>query len=407
MRGFARALSVLALALAVVALVRARGETVPLYAARTGNQCQTCHFDPNGGGPRNEFGFAFAKARHSLEPETDSTSAWGSLDLTNRIGEKMPVYIGVNQRFMMLANNAPSTTTPNPSGIDRLGFMNMENGIHLAFQPHPRITLSYTLDVLGFSSSNLERTKDAYGMFTGLPMNGYIRAGRFRTPFGLRMDDHTVATRNSFLDFSTQESFLPYDSRSPDEGVEVGADHGPFFGRAAFTNGPLDQADVLGGTSVYAETKTIKLGMNDSHYQGAVSFYDAFNQESSASQFKRATRWGYYAMSHTGPLAFIGEIAAGTDEQFGGLPKRNSLAYYAELDYAPKRWVNVRGRYDRLELGRSSDANKHQRYSLEAEVVPVPFAELRFALRQIDHLDETAFGFKDETQGFVQFHFSY
>jgi hypothetical protein len=77
------------------------------------------------------------------------------------------------------------------------------------------------------------------------------------------------------------------------------------------------------------------------------------------------------------------------------------------LDYAPKRWVNVRGRYDRLELGRSSDANKHQRYSLEAEVVPVPFAELRFALRQIDHLDETAFGFKDETQGFVQFHFSY
>src|SRR5262245_21579372 len=180
MRGFARALSVLAIAVAVIAVVRTRGESVPLYAARTGNQCQTCHFDPNGGGPRNEFGFAFERARHSLEPEPEG-SPWKDLDLTNRIGEKMPVYIGLNQRFMMLTNNAGD-----PEGIDRLGFMNMENGIHIAFQPHPRLTLAYTQDIIGFSSTNQERIKDAYGMATGLPLGGYIRAGRFRTPFGLR-----------------------------------------------------------------------------------------------------------------------------------------------------------------------------------------------------------------------------
>ena len=67
------------------------------------------------------------------------------------------------------------------------------------------------------------------------PFDGYIKIGAFRNPFGLRMDDHTVATRQGFLDFfpSTvpsglanlvQTTFLPFDPRSTDEGIEVGAD---------------------------------------------------------------------------------------------------------------------------------------------------------------------------------------
>src|SRR5437879_9651526 len=80
------------------------GGTLPLYAARTGNMCAQCHFDPNGGGPRNDFGFMFARNRHSLE--TDTTGAWKDLNLTNRIGDAMPVYIGLNQRFMLLANTS-------------------------------------------------------------------------------------------------------------------------------------------------------------------------------------------------------------------------------------------------------------------------------------------------------------
>ena len=66
-----------AVSLALLALPF-RVQSVPLYAARQGLMCQTCHFDPNGGGPRNEFGFGFAKNRHLLTPE-DSTSRWADL----------------------------------------------------------------------------------------------------------------------------------------------------------------------------------------------------------------------------------------------------------------------------------------------------------------------------------------
>jgi len=103
-----------------------RAQTVPLYAARTGLMCESCHFDPNGGGPRNEFGFGFAKNRHTLAAE-DSTSRWKDLTLTNRVGENIPVYFGVNQRFMLLTNQHVQQ-----GSIERLAFFNMENAIHLA-----------------------------------------------------------------------------------------------------------------------------------------------------------------------------------------------------------------------------------------------------------------------------------
>lgn len=399
MRVLCRAIPVLLLCLSLAFLLTPRsGQTVPLYAARTGLQCQSCHFDPNGGGPRNEFGFAYARNRHLLAPE-DSTSKWKDLSIANRVGESMPLYFGVNQRFMLLDNRHSDVDR-----IERLGFFNMENAIHLAFQPHDQLTLVYTLDGFATGPTNFVRSKEAFGMIGGLPANGYLKAGRLRVPFGLRMDDHTVATRTGFGDFGTGGEFLPYDPRDPDMGIEIGADHAGWFGRAAFTNG----ASSLFSSSGYAEAKTVKLGYNMAHYQGGVSLYDDF-QKSGTTPLLRFTRWGYYGMTHHGPVALLGEIAAGTDEDKTTTIKVNRLAAFAQLDWAILRQYNQRVRYDRVELDRSIDpvireANTFQRYSIEGEWVPVPFAELRWSYRYLDAKNPLI---ADERQGYLQFHFSY
>ena len=405
MRVLVRVVPLLLVALSLVLLLAPRrSQGVPLYAARTGLMCQSCHFDPNGGGPRNEFGFAYAKNRHMIAPE-DSTSHWKDLTLTNRVGENMPVYLGVNQRFMLLDNQHT-----NVDRLERLGFFNMENAIHIAFQPHDRLTLVYTMDGFATGPSNFVRSKEAFGMIGGLPWNGYVKAGRLRVPFGLRMDDHTVATRDGFGEFgtggSTQtgNSFLPYDPRFPDMGVEVGMDKGGWFGRASFTDGRSSIFTPDG----HAEAKAIKLGYNMSSYQGGISLYDDF-AKSGTTPLERFTRWGYYGMTHVGPVALLGEIAAGTDEDKTTGLKKNSLAAFAEVNWAIRREYNMRIRYDRAELDRSSilavrDANTFSRYAIEGEWVPVPFAELRWVYRYLDAKDPMI---PDERQGYLQFHFSY
>lgn len=417
MRLVLRAIPVVLLLLSLASLIRPKAAgTVPLYAAREGLMCQNCHFDPNGGGPRNDFGFAYARNRHAIEPE-DSTSEWHDLDVTNRIGDRMPVYLGVNQRFMLLANS-----TLNEDSLDRAGFFNMENALHVTFQPHPKLTLVYSRD--GFNGS--ATTKDAFGMIGGLPLDGYLKAGRFRTPFGLRMDDHTVATRNGFLDFLPGADpfffpkFLPYDHRNPDMGYELGLTRGSVTGRFAYTNGGTSPLSPSGNV---AQAVTAKLIYNMPVYQGTLSFYDDFHKVSGADfggspiqDRVRSSRWAYSALGHVRRLAVVGEIAAGTDQFNVPMPDgtlegraRNLLAGFGELNYTMNRAWNFRFRFDRLVTDRSSDdalriLSSHNRYAVEGEYTPVPFAEVRWVVRYVDH---QASVYEDERQMYLQMHFSY
>lgn len=401
MRRFIRAVPVLLAVISIASALWPRGgDTLPLYAARTGLMCQNCHFDPNGGGPRNDFGFAFARNRHSLEGE-DTTSAFHDLNLTNKIGETMPVYLGLNQRVLWIAD-----TQQKSDSLNRAGFFDMETDLHFTFQPHQRLTLVYTAD----GAAGVFTTREAFGMVGGFPLGGYIKVGRFRNPFGLRWDDHTVATRNSFLDFYTSQSFLPYDPRQTDLGFEIGGSNEHWYARGSFTNGQTNPF----GANAYAQTEAVKVGHVLGFAQGMASYYNSYNRNSTFFAYQRAQRWGYAALAHRGSFAFIGEIAAGTDEAppVAGTvsgPKTNLLAGEVEGDWAPHRDVNFRLRYDRLEMNRSTDPatrdlNTYNRYAVEGEYVPVPFCELRWALRWID---PKADQLKNEKQLLLMAHFSY
>jgi len=383
------------------------GETTPLYAARQGLACANCHFDPNGGGPRNAFGFAFAKNRHSTD--SDTSGMFKDLDLTNRVSEQLPLYFGVNQRLMALADDRSNP----PEGLDGFGFYDMESALHLAFQPHPRLTLVYTHD--GFRH-DARVTREAWGMI-GLGNDYYLRAGLFRVPFGLRFDDHTVASRNGFLDFQAPgASALPYDPRFADQGLELGGSRGEFSGRVAFTNG---NSDVLGGSSTHAQTVSGKLVYTEPDYSVGVSGYDDWEHPVGPGNRTSALRWGAYALGHTGRLSLIGEVVSGTDRSrsFTGpsQSKTNRLGWFAEADYQLNRGTNFRARYDRLEAARPSDASlreqsSYDRYAIEGEIVPVPFTEIRWTLRLIDPVaDQNLLGRDRDTekQAYVQFHFSY
>ena len=409
-------------ALAPLFLVPTTGKSTPLYAARTGLACVNCHFDPNGGGPRNAFGFAFAKNRHSTDAETDG--AFKDLDLTNKVSEQLPLYFGVNSRLMMLADDARDP----PDGADRFGFFQMETQLHMAFQPHPRLTLEYTTD--GFGAHNdpvnggARQTREAWGML-GIGANHYLRAGIFRVPFGLRMDDHTVATRNGFIEFQPNgfnRAFhvLPYDPRIGDEGVEFGAQKGEFQARLSYTDGSSFIFSGGPNPRAHAQAFTGKIAYVDEKYQVGVSGYDDWVPANDVNSRVRASRWGTYVTTHRGSVALLGEVVSGTDKfsaSAAGAPYTNvnKLGYFIEGDYQANRAVNFRLRYDRFEGARIGpdivrDQSSYTRYALEGEVVPVPFCEVRWTLRLIDpEADKDLLGADRDTekQAYIQFHFSY
>src|SRR5881628_346274 len=90
---------VLGMLLACVAALRVTpGFTLPMYAARTGMECRSCHFDPNGGGPRNSVGYLFERQRHDMTPDPDTT--WAQIPASNLIGDVL--FVGTNTRMLYL-----------------------------------------------------------------------------------------------------------------------------------------------------------------------------------------------------------------------------------------------------------------------------------------------------------------
>lgn len=359
-RGPAWALVTLSLGLA---LAGARPvHSLPAYAARTGLDCRSCHFDPNGGGPRNAFGFVFEKQRHDLAPDPDPR--WAELPSTNRFGDVL--YVGTNTRMLYAGMGTWDL-------VQASSFFQMQGALGLTLQPHPNLAIVMVRDFGEFSG---DITRDLYGLIQDGGGNYYVKAGRIRGVFGLRQDDHTAGTRGGFLDTAAGGTggLLPYDPRGVATGIEAGVARGGWTLSASLTNGGPAFANPV-------QTVAAKLAAPAPFGRVGFSVYDDF----ATSTRQRHTRWsgfGFARMPGVPDLTLQGEIGLGTDDLGNGV-KHNLLATCAQADYRFSRAFTLRGRYDFADVFRSEPGNASERFAAEGEWTLVPFADLRLGYREI------------------------
>jgi hypothetical protein len=348
----------LALPLIVAAGIAAppRAHALPLYASREGKTCISCHYDPNGGGMRNDFGFLYCKNRHGLDAEPK----WASVTVDPRLNEW--IAIGMDTRLLYIASHSSGGPTLGAST-----FFPMQGQLNVAITPHDYLSIVMSRGIT--TDTNAFQARELYGLIHGLPHELYAKIGRFRLPFGLRQDDHTSYVRTP--------QFLSYDSQADDAGIEVGRAGSRYFTQLSFTNG----SGTISGER--AQTFAGKAGMGGQRIAVGVSGFHQFQELLGTTQ----DRWGIYGMSTWQKLTLIGEYGGGTQEapvSFGGT--RNLWAAFAELDCRMARGINVRGKVDYLEPDRDVSGDLYRRWLVEMDVTPVPFTEMKLSFR--DHNEE-------------------
>ena len=355
--------------------------TLPLYSARTGMACRSCHFDPNGGGPRNAMGFLYARQRHELTP--DPNPRWADAASSNLLGDVL--YVGTNTRTLYLYSSRQGS-----GETDISTFFQMQGALHATFSPHKNLTVVMSRDFGEFSG---DKTRDLFGLVEGAGGRLYLKVGRIRQLFGLRQDDHTAGTRAGFLRASSggTSGLLPFDPRDVDSGMEGGASIGPASLALALTNGGAAFTNR-------AQTAGAKATATSPWGQVATSIYDRFESSSG----RRFTRWGGYALMRlpgVPDLNLLGEVGFGTDDAGNG-SKRNLAATYVGADYRVNRALLLRAKYDFADVRRGVAGNASERFSVEGDVTVVPFADLKLAYRRI--VPETT---GDENEVLAMWHF--
>jgi hypothetical protein len=170
---------------------------LPVIWRRCTLDCQGCHIDPNGAGPRNQWGEYYTQNQMAIKSFLKEEDP---LKNTSRFD----THFDIRQIFRSTA----ATTRSFP----------MATSLSLRVRPAIRwIHLVYTASAFGrigektfsVSRSNGRRFRDSYyALLDSLPMNLYLKLGRSPPVYGLRRSNHSLWIREKIgLDeFATTDS---------------------------------------------------------------------------------------------------------------------------------------------------------------------------------------------------------
>lgn len=327
----------------------------PEYAARLGvNTCQSCHYNPAGGGLRNPNGKFYGwRARKGV---WDGEQKYWHLDL----------------RMNGLYPNRP---TENNNGF---ALMSAVAGVSLPIEKKgdkvsSQIVLSYDMGALAANAP-----RDAYLQFLS-EETGTWTIGRFLAPFGLLTDEHRAFTRlqskANIYDFEMGGMY----SKDLSERVHIDA---------ALTSGFAQGGKFSGGTTTAPE-QTSALIVNSRFSPAVIPGFLGLSYRNDRSLIVRdvqaVSAYGALSLERTRvfiPLHILGEVvwAQGWNNQKynainlgqfipgsdlalqNALEKSTSLGMGTEVNYEVNPWWVLQYRYDRIALDQDFSGDVFQRH---------------------------------------------
>lgn len=303
----------------------------PYMSISTGLRCSQCHVNRTGGGARNDFGSRFAQTR---------------LPLTNftYMNRNVTSFLSWGANFRMRGSGTVSDSNA-PTDIDIL-----EESLQLEARVIPDVLALYVDQIVGPSGL---RTREAFALLENLPLNGYVKAGKFMLPYGLRLADDQAFIRER----------TRFNHQTPDEGVEVGIEPGKLSLFTSLTNGPQLAEGSDSGKQI---TTTAAL------------IYRRFRVGASASRndapLGKRDVAGAFGGFNIGRFTFLGELDYIFDKPDDGLEVRQ-LAGYVEGDFLATRGFNLKATYGYLDPRRRIGENERVRARFGLEMFPIQFLQ--------------------------------
>jgi hypothetical protein len=335
---------------------------LPRFAARSAAKCQSCHVNPTGAGMRNFYGST------SYGREALPIKSWQEEFRLDEFSTQLTDFLsyGLDFRFLYFYQKKD-----NPDAT-RSSFFPMQMDMYFNMRVSKKINV-YVNPAFG-SSDRLE----IYAAANILPIDGYIKAGRFTPAYGLRIDDHTVFVREK----------TPFrNNRGQAAGAEIGINPGPLTLLVSATNTSGDR-DVQLPKAIVAKAE-------------ARFKFDAVSILLGGSSFNRPVDkinlvGGYGLVAWDGNATLMGaaeyirgsSIEMSVNGERGGSNNARAdlkqLAVTVEADYVVIQGVDLKLMYDFFDPDTKLKTGKATRYSAGFEFFPVSGVEIRPLFRYTD-----------------------
>ena len=345
----------------LVLLAASDAHAIPRCSIRYRQDCNLCHKNPSGGGQRSAY------AAQYLVPAELVMSPRGAKEL-----EKIDPQIGAN---LSVGADLRTQHMTDLAGEGLQDFFLMQADLYFTFSVDGRNLL--------YLERGLREGYDLYGLSYTLPMDGYVKVGRFAPTYGWRFADHNHFVRSE-LGFSPPAH--------TDVGVELGIAPGETTLSLALMNGaPGSTLDGDGDPAfVGRAARRMELGTIGLSAGASVMHTDAGGA--------RRTVAGPFGAVHWGRLTWMGELDAARSEVGGGT--LTGVVATQELALALRPGLDLVGVYDFHDADIDLKSGKDTGFSVGLEAFPQPFVKFLALVRGWQ-------GPSDNTQAILQAHFLY
>lgn len=239
-------------------------------------------------------------------------------------------------------------------------FFQMEGNLYLNAQFNDRVSL--------LLSKGLNTDLEAYGLAYVIPLNGYIKMGKFLPGYGWNYDDHTSFVREKTL----------WGPQIYDTGIEFGIHPQHISASLGIFNGTSNSFDVNKGKAVVSRIEYRQhVGFLGFAYGG--SFY--FNDRQIGDTYMYGPF--FYAkvnqLVYTGELDWLNNRRAGKDSL--------ALATTQEIAYEFKQGYWFKAQYDFMDPNTDRKAGSLSRFSFGLQYFPIGFVEIMPLFRYNDNTD--------------------
>ena len=321
----------------------------PYFAVQQGLKCVQCHVNPTGGGLRNLFGNTFAQTQLAASHIDTGDQNWSG---------EISKYLAVGAD---LRGNVSLTEIPHQSSGSR--FDVEEARVYLNLSPIPeRLSLYFDERVAPGATRNME----AYARYWTANHQWYLKAGQMYLPFGLRLEDDSAFTRQ-----------VPaINMTTPDSGVEVGWESGPWSAQLAISNGTAgaqenDDGKQFISQAVYVASRW-RLGA-----AASVNNADAGDRNA----------YGIFGGLKTGPIVWLAEADLITDDSFPE-GERRLVSGLLEGNWLLRQGHNLKATAELFDPDRKVHEDRQTRWSAVYEYTPVQFMQFRAGARFNDGISQ-------------------
>jgi hypothetical protein len=331
----------------------------PYLAVRTGLKCAQCHVNRTGGGGRNAFGSAWAQTQLPMR-----TTAFRNRSLNDWVA------IGVDLRTLGTWNAGVAPALEGTTARTTLEITDAQLQIEGRLIDNK---LAFYVDQTVAPDRVVAR--EAFALFERLPLDGYVKAGKFLLPYGWRIWDNAA--------FIREEAGFTY--FTPDLGLEVGIEPGPLSVFVSLTNGsvsgPEANSEKMITSSAVLTFPQFRVGASASHNSGGGLATNIV---------------GGYAGVTLGPLVVMGEVDAVFDSFDDPTDNdRDEFLAFVEGDLLVHKGVNIKvshGFHDPTAGLRSAVApiveDQRARTRLGVEAFPISFVQLSAFYTRLDNAGE-------------------